>query len=67
MRSILAILMLSLLTACASSGTPEWLAVDECGYGYRPEDPKIRCGEKWDQVQRHPFDAQIRRARGEQW
>jgi len=43
------------------------MAVDNCSYGYRPEDPKIRCGEKWDQVHRHPFDAQIRRARGEQW
>jgi hypothetical protein len=64
MRPILTVIFATIISGCAST---EWLAVDQCSYGYRPEDPKIRCGEKWDVVHRHPFDAQIRRARGEQW
>jgi hypothetical protein len=64
MRSLFALLTAALISGCS---TTEWLFVDECSHGYRAEDPKIRCGEKWDQMHRHPFDAQIRRARGEQW
>jgi hypothetical protein len=36
-------------------------------YGYKDYDPCIRCGEKWDQFPNEPFEAQRRRARGEQW
>jgi hypothetical protein len=62
MRPIL-ILAVLLLTGCAG---PEWAQYNN-RYGYRPEDPCIRCGEKWDVPNNHPFEAQIRRARGEQW
>jgi len=36
-------------------------------YGYKSYDPCIRCGEKWDQFPNERFEAQKRRARGEQW
>lgn len=52
-----------LLTGCAST---EWLWADE-RYGYKPWDPCVRCGEKIIQIPNHPFEAQIRKARGEQW
>lgn len=64
MRPIFVLLMVSVLSGCSSL---EWLSVNTCDYGYRPEDPKIRCGEKWDQLPNQPFEAQARRARGEQW
>lgn len=55
MRSILLILVVSTLSGCANT---EWLQTHN-RYGYRPEDPCIRCGEKWDVIQRHPFEAQF--------
>ncbi len=55
MRSFLAILATIAVTGCAN--TEAWKF--ENRYGYRPEDPCIRCGEKWDQIQRHPFEAQF--------
>lgn len=64
MRSIIGILLVIGLQGCANT---EWLAVDNCGKMYRPEDVKVFCGEKWDQMSSHPFDAQIRKARGETW
>lgn len=63
MKGILAILSLTMLAGCAST---EWWHGD-ARYGYRPEDPCIRCGEKWTVIPNHPFEAQIRRERGEQW
>jgi hypothetical protein len=63
MRSITIILMLAALTGCANT---EWLGTAN-NYGYRPEDRCIRCGEKWDMRNNNPFDAQNRRARGENW
>jgi hypothetical protein len=62
MRLILSTVVVALLTGCANS---EWARVDNCSYGYRPEDPKIRCGEKWDVVHRHPFTAQCEN--GQPW
>lgn len=56
MRSILVVLALCTLAGCANtSDTMKF----QNRYGYRAEDPCIRCGEKWDQVQRHPFQAQF--------
>ena len=55
MRSILLILAVSTISGCANT---EWLQTQN-RYGYRPEDPCIRCGEKWDVIQRHPFEAQF--------
>ncbi len=62
MKGILVVLALT-LTGCAST---EWMHQSE-RYGYRPGDPCIRCGEKWTVIPNHPFEAQIRRERGEQW
>lgn len=55
MRSILLIVAVSILSGCASSG---WMQTSN-RYGYRPEDPCIRCGEKWDVIHRHPLEAQF--------
>jgi hypothetical protein len=55
MRPILLVVALSFLGGCANT---EWMGT-KAQYGYRPEDPCIRCGEKWDQIQRHPFEAQF--------
>lgn len=63
MKGILVILTVTLLTGCAST---EWLQGGP-RYGYRAEDPCIRCGEKWTVIPNNPFEAQIRRERGEQW
>ena len=62
MRSIPIILAL-LLSGCANS---QWLLHSE-RHGYKPEDPCIRCGEKWQQIPNEPFGAQKRYARGERW
>lgn len=51
------------LTGCANM---EWFHAHE-RYGYRPGDPCIRCGEKIIQIPNHPYEAQIRRERGEVW
>ncbi len=55
MRSILLVVTATLLGGCANT---EWLQTQN-RYGYRPEDPCIRCGEKWDVIHRHPFEAQF--------
>lgn len=44
----------------------EWLTSTTCP-GLRPEDPQLCRGEQWTQIPNQPFEAQIRRARGEQW
>ena len=62
MRNFLAIITVILLTGCAN--LIQW---DQTKIGYRPEDPCIRCGEKWDQIPPQEFDAQIKRANGVQW
>lgn len=62
-KSILVLLIISSLSGCANT---EWLQFED-RYGYRPGDPCIRCGEKWTVIPNHPFEAQIRRERGEQW
>lgn len=61
MRSILAILVVNVLVGCAN--TEVWRV--ENRYGYRPEDPCIRCGEKWDTLHRHPLQAQCEN--GQPW
>ena len=44
----------------------EWLFTSTCP-GTRPEDPQFCRGESWVQIPNQEFEAQIRRARGEQW
>jgi type IV pilus biogenesis protein CpaD/CtpE len=61
MKSILLATLITLLTGCAST---EW-ATTQSRYGYRAEDPCIRCGEKWDVIHRHPFTAQCEN--GQPW
>ena len=61
MRNFLVITLL-FLTGCAN--TEAW---NKTKLGYRPEDPCIRCGEKWDQIPPQEFDAQVKRANGVQW
>ena len=34
---------------------------------YRPYDPCIKCGERWQQIPNFENEAQIRWARGERW
>jgi hypothetical protein len=60
MKSILAIILLT-LTGCSTY--PSFRYND----GYRPEDPCIRCGEKWDQLPNPEFDAQRKRDAGVRW
>ena len=55
MKSILLATLITLLTGCANT---EWNTT-QSRYGYRAEDPCIRCGEKWDVIHRHPFEAQF--------
>jgi outer membrane biogenesis lipoprotein LolB len=55
MRSILLLVAVAVLSGCS---TTDWIKPQN-RYGYRAEDPCIRCGEKWDQVHRHPFEAQF--------
>lgn len=60
------------LTGCVttSTGKPtpmaEFLFPSTCP-GTRPEDPQFCKGETWTQIPNQPFEAQIRRARGETW
>lgn len=63
MKLLSAILIVMTLSGCANT---EWMTADE-RYGYKPWDPCVRCGEKIMQIPNHPFEAQIRRARGERW
>jgi hypothetical protein len=62
---------LIVVLACVLSGcalTPEQnLALKRGAYGYRPYDPCIRCGERWQQLPNWDNEAIVRRARGEQW
>lgn len=44
----------------------EWLFPSTCP-GTRPEDPQFCRGESWTQIPNQPFEAQVRRARGETW
>jgi hypothetical protein len=60
--TVLAIFV-SVLSGCANM---EWVTTSS-RYGYKPYDPCIRCGEKWDQLPNEPFEAQRRKARGETW
>lgn len=71
MKQILFVLAAITLGGCATpTGKPhpafEWLFVSTCP-GTRPEDPQFCRGETWTQIPNQPFEAQIRRARGEQW
>jgi uncharacterized protein YceK len=66
MRKISAVLVVLLLSGCASTGSTEWLTKSSRA-GYKDYDPCIRCGEKWDQIPNEPFEAQKRWARGERW
>ena len=63
MRKLLILLATLSMTGCANT---EWLTKTYRS-GYKPYDPCIRCGEKWDQLPNEPFEAQRRRAKGEQW
>jgi hypothetical protein len=64
LKQLLVIILLPVVTGCANT---EWLVGNSCNYGYRPEDPKIRCGEKWDQIPNEEFAAQKKAARGIVW
>lgn len=77
MRALFLIVCLVAVTGCASNGKRtvssnapnpkwEWLFPTTCP-GLRPEDPQFCRGEGWDQIPNQEFEAQIRRARGEQW
>lgn len=70
MKTYLLSLCMLTLTGCASSGQMdprlEWVLKGE-RYGYKDYDVCHRCGEKIDQLPNPRFDAQIRRARGEDW
>jgi len=58
--------ILVLVTAALLSGCSAVMLVDPRA-GYKPYDPCIRCGEKWDQFPNERYEAQKRRARGEVW
>lgn len=66
MKLLLVTLGAALLTGCAGLDNAEWLYSNPCP-GYLPQDPCIPRGEKIMVIPNHPFEAQIRRARGEQW
>lgn len=77
MRTLLLVICLLATTGCTSnvkrqtvSDSPnpklEWLFHRTCP-GLKPEDPQFCRGEGWDQIPNQEFEAQIRRARGEQW
>lgn len=77
MRIILCLLASVTLTACSTtqstttasgkqSSWAEWLMPSTCP-GTRPEDPQVCRGQGWQQIPNQPFEAQIRRARGETW
>ena len=66
MKLVLLILVSATLSGCAALENSEWLTSSSCP-GYLPQDPCIPRGEKIMLIPNHPFEAQIRRARGEQW
>lgn len=74
MRLFLMLIASAMLLGCSTtskkSNKPdpnwEWLFSSTCP-GLRPEDPQLCRGETWTQLPNQPFEAQIRRARGEQW
>lgn len=76
MKTILLTIVLLSVVGCAGTGsrtadtrpnpTWEWLTSTTCP-GLRPEDPQLCRGETWTQIPNQPFEAQVRRARGEQW
>lgn len=63
MKSASILVVLALLSGCANM---DWVKHDK-RKGYEDYDPCIRCGEKWYQLPNPPFDAQLRRERGEHW
>jgi uncharacterized protein YcfL len=78
MRVIIVLASLLLVAGCSSTGSVRH--TDSTGrqqdivvtakkfyYGYRPQDPCIRCGEKWQQLPNWDNEAIVRRSRGEQW
>jgi hypothetical protein len=66
MKLFLVTLTMSLLSGCAALENSEWMQSSPCP-GYLPQDPCIPRGEKIMVIPNAPFEAQIRRARGEQW
>lgn len=60
---------LVLLVAVALSGcaSVDPMQIKKLHYGYKPYDPCIRCGEKFQQLPNWRNEAIIRRERGEEW
>lgn len=77
MKAVFLMIVAACILGCASTNKKsaantrpdpqwEWLFTVTCP-GTRPEDPQFCKGESWTQIPNQPFEAQIRRARGEQW
>jgi hypothetical protein len=62
---LIAILVVAMLSGCATQA--QLYQIKKASMGYKPYDPCIRCGETWQQLPNQKYEAQIRRARGEQW
>lgn len=78
MRIISVLALVVLVTGCSSmtsvphtnsTGNQQTvaLAVKKFSYGYRPHDPCIRCGEKWQQLPNWDNEAIVRRSQGQEW
>lgn len=65
MKTAIFILITLSISGCASIAG-QWITHTE-RYGYRLEDPCIRCGEKWDQLPNQRFEAQELRSQGVVW
>jgi hypothetical protein len=61
------LLLAVLATQLTGCGTVSYYDVKKAAMGYKPHDPCIRCGEKWQQLPNWQHEAVIRRNRGEQW
>lgn len=71
MKKLITLYIMLLVSGCATStGSPkpafEWLFPTTCP-GTRYYDPQVCRGETWTQLPNQPFEAQVRRARGETW
>jgi hypothetical protein len=60
-------LVLALLLALTGCANVSYYDIKKASMGYKPYDPCIKCGEKWQQLPNWTNEAVIRRNRGEQW
>ena len=76
MRAVIIATVITLgISGCASNSTNATgsqesiiLAAKKFSYGYRPYDPCIRCGEKWQQLPNWDNEAIKRRYQlGQEW